>query len=699
MVRHILRVYKLPYGTARPESRCALVEFYDSNVLLEADIPEYPTGTVVDLSESGTIKVLASADNSKDALRILLEKERFYNMTKEMLCYKDFEMLFRCFELGELSSDSICDLFRKNPFSIFDDAYFPLDTISSLSITPSDLCLFVYPTTFQARKQEIYSFIDYVLQEAEQDGHTGLPYSEVCEKVKELFRLASQPLSEAERDLTPFLNAKDIWGKPTKFCLGITENAEPMVYRKNTYNTERFVYESVKERLLRHNNLSFHINSFKNTRLSDEQKNAVRFVFNSPGNLCIIRGGPGTGKTTIIDEIVHQGRKFLSSTALIRIATPTGKAAKRASSALSEEAKSSASVSTIHKFVGYGLGQSTELRMDLEEVMEDTYLVVVDEASMMDLKIFEKLLDLANPYAKIILVGDADQLPSVDMGDVLHDLIQLNAPVFSLHENYRSGDMVVEIARKINKGQTDLPITKITDQTLVDAPGVYLIDILGMDDESILSFVSKMAVSDIYKNASSRDGIIITPRRVGTVSSVSINERIEDCVKMSYENRGVTPPFVFDYLAGDPVIINETNYHSDTPYMNGETGILLAESSSEDGSVIYIVDVDGNEVFVEGEKSLSLSYAITIHKSQGSEYPTVYIVAKESDDFFTRRMLYTALTRAKSRVCIFANEQVLKKVISNQTVERHTYMKTAKPFFDKPYCYKEDVEEDEKLCG
>lgn len=698
MIRHILRVYKLPYGTSRQESRKAIVEFYDDNIMYEADIPEYPRGTVVDVV-NGQMSVVEAADGSSDALRELRERERFYQLTKEILCYKDFELLFCNYSSGSLNSDSISDLFIKNPFSIFDEAYFSHDVVMALSITPSVLCAYTYPTTFQARKQEIYAFIDYALQEAEKNGNTGLPYSEVLEKVREMFRQASQPLLEMESDLIPFLNAKDIWGKPTKFCVVPTKNSEPMVYRKNTYNVERFVYESVKERANRHSNLACSINSFQNPLLSEEQKNAVRFVFDSPGNICIIHGGPGTGKTTIIDEIVCQGRRVLSSTALIRIATPTGKAAKRAASSLSESAKADSSVSTIHKFVGFGMGQSDEMRMDLEGVLEDTFLIVVDEASMMDLRIFEQLLDLANPYAKIVLVGDADQLPSVDIGDVLQDLIMLNIPEYSLHENYRSGNVVVETARKINEGVTELGITEVSSLQSATDSGVYLVDISGMDDEAIVSLVSKTAVEDIYKDENNRSGIIITPRRVGVVSSQSINEKIEEYMQDSYEDKGIDPPYVFDYLVGDPVIINETNYHSDTPYMNGETGILLGESSSEDGSVIYLVDIDGNEVFVEGEKALSLSYAITIHKSQGSEYPTVYIVAKESDDFFTRRMLYTAITRAKSKVCLFANEQVLKNVIKNKSLERHTYMKTAEPIFPEPFNYSNYVKKEERLCG
>lgn len=690
MFKRILRVHKLPMGSARKENRNAVVEFIDDRIVLEADIPEYPYGTLVDVSELGEIKVVSPPEDESVSYIELKEKERFYNLTKEFLCYKDFEMFFHGYIPGFDDEHGLCDTFLKNPFFLFDEFYFPKDVIYSSALTPEILCHYVLVKTFSARKYEIYAFIDYELGLAEKEGHTGIPFEELYNRVVERMKNSSQPLLDMDslknidaEKFTSFLNAKDIWGNPTKFYIdGKVVTPDTMVYRKDTFNTERFVYESVKERVNRPSNIKMDITEFSNPLLSEEQKSAVRKVFDSIGNIFIISGGPGSGKTTIIDEIIYQGRKALSSTALIRIATPTGKAAKRALSSLSEERKNDVSVSTVHKFVGFGNNQSDDVMMDLESVMESTYLIIIDESSMMDIFIFEKLLSMANPYAKIVLVGDADQLSSVDLGDVLADLIKLNVPSIRLKENYRSGDIIVENARKINNKRTDLVMQEVSNPQKYDSAGFYFVDVSGKSDSEIVSMVSKAAENDLYASDNFGSGIIIAPRRVGVLSAQAINESIESFQRNMYEQQGVEPPYVFDYLAGDPIIINQTNYHSDTPYMNGETGVLVAESSSEDGDVIYIVNIDGNEVFVEGKSTLSLAYAISIHKSQGSEYSAVYIIAKDSSRFLTKRMLYTAVTRAKTRVYLFGIKEQINWIIQNDVEERHTYMKTAKPILE-----------------
>lgn len=397
------------------------------------------------------------------------------------------------------------------------------------------------------------------------------------------------------------------------------------------------------------------------------QRKAIIDSINS--GVMILTGGPGTGKTTVIKAVITV---FARMGLKIALAAPTGRAAKRMSEATSMEAK------TIHRLLetDFTGGHGPVFRRD-ENDMLDEDAVIIDEASMIDALLMAALLKAIKPGARLILIGDADQLPSVGAGYVLHDLIESGR--FSsvcLKEIFRQAQtsLIVRNAHAINDGV-------YPDLTVKDGDFFFL----RRDDErNIAPTVTDLILNRLPKTYGEgiRGGIqVITPSHKGAAGTACLNAMLQNALNPPDPKKSERKVRDVVFRTGDRVMQTKNNYDitwerdgkDGTGIFNGDIGRILTVNTREEN---VSIDFDGRicEYDFTQLDEIEHAYAITVHKSQGSEYPVVIIPAfNSSRRLLTRNLLYTAVTRAKDMVIIVGSEQVVKNMVdNNRLVQRYT---------------------------
>ncbi|MFZ7121708.1 MAG: ATP-dependent RecD-like DNA helicase [Eubacteriaceae bacterium] len=376
----------------------------------------------------------------------------------------------------------------------------------------------------------------------------------------------------------------------------------------------------------------------------------------------IITGGPGTGKTTIINCILNIFKRLNYEIAL---AAPTGRAAKRMTQSTGESAV------TIHRLLEYGFSMDED-NQSFERNEENPLeydVIIVDEASMIDIHLMNSLLKALKLGTRIILVGDINQLPSVGPGNVLKDLIESDLlKVVRLNKIFRQAQesMIVVNAHRINNGEFPILNQKDKDFFFIDCP----------TGERIRRKIIELCTSRLTKYNFMEDIQIITPVKKGSVGVYELNKSLQSNINPYSENKTEKSFSSSVFREGDKIMQIRNNYNKEWDNIktaetgkgvfNGDIGII-DKISTENKKLVIIFDYEKKAIYdFEELDELMLSYAITVHKSQGSEFPVIIMpIFKGPGILLNRNLLYTAITRAKELVILIGHKQYIQGMIKN----------------------------------
>lgn len=380
----------------------------------------------------------------------------------------------------------------------------------------------------------------------------------------------------------------------------------------------------------------------------------------------LLTGGPGTGKTTVVHALLHI---FRSMDMTVALCAPTGRAAKRLSESTSMEAK------TIHRLLEMEFeegGGHGHFRRNEQDLLEES-VVIVDEASMVDTALMCSLCKAVKPGARLILIGDADQLPSVGAGRVLNDLIDSGRfATVRLTEIFRQAreSLIVTNAHAINEG--GLPNLTVKNNDFFFLPRRY--------DREIADTVVELCETRLpraYGKATEGGIQIITPSRKGEAGTDNLNRRLQAALNPPAKGKRELKYRETVFRVGDRVMQTKNNY--DIEWESGNGADQTAGSgvfNGDIGTVIFIdtaegemvVSFDDKEATYTGEMldELEHAWAVTVHKSQGSEYPFVIIPCYNAPPLLlTRNLLYTAVTRARRMVILVGREDIIRTMVDN----------------------------------
>jgi exodeoxyribonuclease V alpha subunit len=486
-----------------------------------------------------------------------------------------------------------------------------------------------------------------VLQQSLAQGHTVVPLSDLS-----LF-LRSRDKNFLESDVALALRQLDQQGDIT--TRGAIASL-PHVARAEESVAHRIRHIGRRSRRISQRRLANWANA-EGDQLSDEQREALRTLTTSP--ITILTGPPGTGKTTMIKAI---SAIFERARHRVYLTAPTGRAAARLSEATGKPAQ------TLHRLLHDHRGKQPLKDLLIPSVKE---VVIVDEASMLDLFLAERLVEFCSSRTRLIFVGDIHQLPPVGPGQVFRDLIESKQfPVIELTRTFRQSErsVIAEAARKVKVGVTpELP-----------SPGSAQSDCYFIEADStveIRRLLATAATSSLPKRCGAdphQDVQVLTPMRKGALGTTALNKLIRNSLGRSAavedsSARSSQP----DFRPSDRVLQTKNNY--DLGVLNGECGVVEEVTGKS-----VMVRFGGRRVEYPQSQfdELSHGFAITIHRSQGSEYPFVIIPVHESQSrMLTRELLYTALTRGRKMVVFIGSRRAFSQAISATGSKRRTGLK------------------------
>lgn len=509
----------------------------------------------------------------------------------------------------------------------------------------------------------IESAIIYILtQKAINFGHVFYPKEKLTEEVSSLIGIEKNLIEPIYMNL---LLSSDI----------VVDNSfdEPNIYLDYLYISESYIASKLAKMALNEDfKILFNIDkevkkSIENQsiKLSEIQIDAIKSCFEE--NISIITGGPGTGKTTIINTI---SKIFIENGYNISLCAPTGRAAKRIEETTGIEAK------TIHRMLGYIPSSYDDIgHFEYNEDNPlDTDLIIIDEMSMVDVVLFEKLLRGLKDNTKLIIVGDIDQLPSVGAGNVLKDLINSNkikyTKLINIFRQSENSNIIVN-AHKINNGQEPILNEKNSDFFFLntDAPSIT---------RNIVVDLISRRLPKAYGYDYSKDIQILTQSRKGICGVFELNKLLQDILNPKTEASDEILVGNKLFRVNDKVMQTKNNYNlsfiddegeENFGVYNGDMGHIIFIDKSSNKLTVEMDDKRLIEYSLEDLDNLELAYAITIHKSQGSEFKSVIIPMFDGYKLLqTRNLLYTAITRAKENIVLVGDKNVMNNMIRNNTI-------------------------------
>ena len=534
--------------------------------------------------------------------------------------------------LGGGSGEAIIARLQANPYL--------LATVRGIGFPTADRCALASGLAPDAT-QRLQAGLVYALQDRARTGHTVTPQSQ-------WLALAGRLLDVLDAQLLPVasaLTARDVTWRPLASEDGVSLPALARAEEALAQDLGTRAGHPAERRL------QAALAAVVRTALSPSQQAAITAI--ATHALCVVTGGPGVGKTTLLKTVVHAG---IGAGLRITLCAPTGRAARRMSQATGYEA------ATIHRTLG--VGYDGRFARDAQTPLE-TDLVVIDEASMIDIGLAAALFAAIPPDASVLIVGDADQLPSVGPGQVLADIIASGrVPVVRLTEIFRqaTGSGITAAAHAILAGRAPEPNA---DVIFVPMPE---------DDTAVITGLVQDCVRAGFGPAEIQ---VLSPMKRGPVGTLALNTALRDAGNPARPGKAEMRTVSGLWREGDRVMQTRNNYQHDIS--NGDIGTIARIETVEDEEAVTVVwDDRETRLAREDLDDLVLAYAITTHKAQGAEYPVVIApVTTGHYPLLSAPVLYTAITRARERVVLVGTKRALQIAVRQNHHRRATGLTAA----------------------
>ena len=496
----------------------------------------------------------------------------------------------------------------------------------------------------------------WLMETAAQEGHTCLPFADFHE-------IALKALGIQEQDFqTGYAEAAE----EREIILYHAAEGD-FVYLDIYYHAEDFIASRITAKLAFSSPEEFDCakaiaqeEQDSGITYAEQQKKAISAAFSR--GIMVLTGGPGTGKTTTLNGVIHLCVKAGST---VLLAAPTGRAAKRMTELTGREAK------TIHRLLGTEYDDNGQLSFRHNEQNQlQADVIIVDEVSMVDTLLFAGLLRAVRLSARIILVGDADQLPSVGAGQLLQTLIESKRiPVVRLTEIFRQAQesCIIRSAHRIVSGEMPDLLEKQSDFFFFDRRDAN-------EAAAFLRDLYSRRLPQAYGFTPQNDIQVISPTRKGILGTVTLNQMLQETVNPPQYGKMVMKNLFYSFREGDKVMQIQNQYEMEwtkdsergAGIFNGDMGTVTEINKAAN---TMKVDFDGRIVTYRPDQleQLELAYAVTVHKSQGSEFEAVILVLPEGKDRLSyRSLLYTAVTRARKLLILIGSPRKVHEMVMNQ---------------------------------
>ena len=597
----------------------------------------------------------------------------------EKMMLKNIIIQLAKYDLSTTLSIKIYNTYNENTLKILSNNPYRLcDDIKGIGFKKADEIAKKMGVALDSTERKIQAII-YSLTQSTYEGHTYTTFFKLKSDMKELIDF------DDEDEILSI--AYDLYAKKQIIIDGIEkDDMKIFLYRYALAETtvaskliELATYQDKKIDEKKLDELIQEQIKYSNIDFSQEQIQSVKMAVNN--NILIITGGPGTGKTTTLSFIIEIFERIGKK---VKLCAPTGKASKRMAQATNKDA------STIHRLLemNYSSDDMQEHFLKNEDEPIKADVIIVDETSMVDILLMQSLLSAIKNGTHLILVGDKDQLPSVGAGNVLKDIINCEIiPCIKLNKIFRQAmkSHIIVNAHRINEGKMPLTNDKDNDFFIMNRN----------DKNSIEKLIVELTTERLpkYYDVTSKDIQIITPMKKREIGTQNLNKLLQEALNPKDPVKNEYKTQFKIYRENDRVIHIKNNYEKQwisdkeegSGVFNGDTGTIESVNLRE--KFLTVNFDDGKKATYDFDEldELEHSFALTVHKSQGSEYPCVILpIHSVAPMLMTRKILYTAITRAKKLLIIISNNSNIKKMVENIYEEERnsTLMQKLKMFKD-----------------
>ena len=649
------------YETIMPTEETAIIKYLSSGIIKGVKL-----ATAKKLYEAFGNEVFDVLTNEPDRICELKgigreRAEKICNSFNEQRSVQNIVMFLQQYNMSAHTAIKIHQIFGNNAVNIIkENPYSLAKAVDGVSFKTADMIAYNLGLPKNSPERIECAVIYFLRDAAYTSGHTYMPRALLLEHIQYMLGVTD---TEAENAIAELISVRDI--------ISDTIDNTEVLYLYATYYDEKYIAKRLSS-MLKHSSGLIGEDAAENEIDKFQTENGITLAYNQreaviaalSGGFLVLPGGPGTGKTTTINTIISIMEKLNLKVAL---AAPTGRAAKRMTQLTGREAK------TIHRLLGAQVSGNNHIFTHNEEAPLECDVVILDEVSMVDNSLMAAFLKAVKPGGRIILSGDSDQLPSVGAGNVLHDIIESGkAPVVKLTDIFRQSEesLIIVNAHRINCG--DMP--ELNEKTK---------DFFFMKRQTSVAVAA--TVADLYKNRLPNtyglnpiaDIQVLTPTKKGLTGTVELNKLLQKNINPPEDNKLEYKFGQMILREGDKIMQIRNNYDMEYETADGEKGQGIYNGDMGIIDSIHIPDRYMIITFDDGKiveypfsymDDIDLAYAITVHKSQGSEFKYCIIpVSSYIPMLMTRNLFYTAITRAKTMVVLVGSEKTVENMTYNNS--------------------------------